>query len=144
MESEIQRSQRTGRSFALLLMDLDGLKQVNDRQGHLAARGAICGWAMCCESAPRLWTRPPAMAATNLRWAAGGDGARRATGRRPHLRTAGFGWRGAAHHRKRGSRRLPERRADDGGMLGAADRALYGMNPGTKVFEHRARSGVYG
>ena len=31
LESEIQRSQRTGRHFALLLMDLDGLKQINDR-----------------------------------------------------------------------------------------------------------------
>jgi diguanylate cyclase (GGDEF)-like protein len=40
--SEIQRSQRTGRSFALLLMDLDGLKQVNDKYGHLIGSRAIC------------------------------------------------------------------------------------------------------
>jgi diguanylate cyclase (GGDEF)-like protein len=42
LEGEIQRSQRTGRSFALLLMDLDGLKQINDRYGHLVGSRAIC------------------------------------------------------------------------------------------------------
>jgi diguanylate cyclase (GGDEF)-like protein len=42
MESEIQRSQRTGRPFVLLLMDLDGLKQINDRYGHLVGSRAIC------------------------------------------------------------------------------------------------------
>ncbi len=42
LEGEIQRSQRTGRPFALLLMDLDGLKQINDRHGHLVGSRAIC------------------------------------------------------------------------------------------------------
>jgi diguanylate cyclase (GGDEF)-like protein len=42
LEGEIQRSQRNGRSFALLLMDLDGLKQINDRYGHLVGSRAIC------------------------------------------------------------------------------------------------------
>jgi diguanylate cyclase (GGDEF)-like protein len=42
LESEIQRSQRSGRPFSLLLMDLDGLKQINDRHGHLVGSRAIC------------------------------------------------------------------------------------------------------
>jgi diguanylate cyclase (GGDEF)-like protein len=42
LEFEIQRSRRTGRSFALLLLDLDGLKAVNDRYGHLTGSRAIC------------------------------------------------------------------------------------------------------
>jgi diguanylate cyclase (GGDEF)-like protein len=42
LESEIQRSSRSGRSFALILMDLDNLKQINDRHGHLAGSHAIC------------------------------------------------------------------------------------------------------
>jgi diguanylate cyclase (GGDEF)-like protein len=42
LEAEIQRSRRTGRSFAVLLMDLDGLKAINDRHGHLVGSRAIC------------------------------------------------------------------------------------------------------
>jgi diguanylate cyclase (GGDEF)-like protein len=41
IENEIQRSGRTGRSFALLLFDLDGLKKINDRFGHLVGSAAI-------------------------------------------------------------------------------------------------------
>ena len=39
---EIKRSGRTGREFALLLFDLDGLKQINDRYGHLTGSHALC------------------------------------------------------------------------------------------------------
>jgi len=42
LEAEIQRSSRSGRSFAVILMDLDNLKQINDRHGHLAGSRAIC------------------------------------------------------------------------------------------------------
>jgi len=42
MESEIQRSRRTGRPFSILLLDLDGLKAINDQYGHLAGSRAIC------------------------------------------------------------------------------------------------------
>jgi diguanylate cyclase (GGDEF)-like protein len=42
LESEIQRSSRSGRSFAVVLMDLDNLKQINDRHGHLVGSHAIC------------------------------------------------------------------------------------------------------
>ena len=42
METEIQRSRRTGRPFAVLLFDLDGLKAINDQHGHLVGSRAIC------------------------------------------------------------------------------------------------------
>jgi two-component system cell cycle response regulator len=42
LESEMQRSRRTSHPFAVLLMDLDGLKQINDRYGHLVGSQAIC------------------------------------------------------------------------------------------------------
>jgi diguanylate cyclase (GGDEF)-like protein len=42
IETEIQRSRRTGRPFAILLLDLDGLKTINDRYGHLVGSRAIC------------------------------------------------------------------------------------------------------
>jgi len=41
LETEIQRSRRTGRSFAVLLFDLDDLKKINDRYGHLTGSRAI-------------------------------------------------------------------------------------------------------
>jgi diguanylate cyclase (GGDEF)-like protein len=42
IESEIQRSRRTGRSFSILLLDLDRLKTINDQHGHLVGSRAIC------------------------------------------------------------------------------------------------------
>jgi diguanylate cyclase (GGDEF)-like protein len=42
MRQEMARSRRTGRPFALLLVDMDGLKHINDRYGHLAGSRAIC------------------------------------------------------------------------------------------------------
>jgi diguanylate cyclase (GGDEF)-like protein len=41
LEREIQRSARTGRGFCLLMMDLDGLKTVNDRFGHFHGDRAL-------------------------------------------------------------------------------------------------------
>jgi diguanylate cyclase (GGDEF)-like protein len=42
IESEIQRSMRTGREFTVLLLDLDGLKNINDRYGHATGSQALC------------------------------------------------------------------------------------------------------
>src|SRR3989441_5663755 len=42
LDMEIKRSERTGREFALLLFDLDGLKQINDSHGHLIGSHALC------------------------------------------------------------------------------------------------------
>ena len=41
LEREVKRVSRTHGTFALLLLDLDGLKQINDRQGHLAGNRAL-------------------------------------------------------------------------------------------------------
>ncbi len=40
-EREIERSSRTNRSFAILLLDLDRLKQINDRFGHPVGSQAL-------------------------------------------------------------------------------------------------------
>jgi diguanylate cyclase (GGDEF)-like protein len=42
LEAERLRSERTGRMFAIALFDLDGLKAINDRFGHLVGSRAIC------------------------------------------------------------------------------------------------------
>ena len=42
IELEIKRYGRTGRSFAVLLLDLDRLKKINDAHGHLVGSRALC------------------------------------------------------------------------------------------------------
>jgi len=42
LHAEMERSGRTGRPFAILLLDLDGLKKINDCYGHLAGSRALC------------------------------------------------------------------------------------------------------
>jgi diguanylate cyclase (GGDEF)-like protein/PAS domain S-box-containing protein len=52
LDSEIKRSQRTNRVFAMLFFDLDGLKLINDRHGHMIGSQALCRLAdvlcSCC------------------------------------------------------------------------------------------------
>src|SRR6202790_2819951 len=42
LEAETERTNRSGRPFAVLLLDLDGLKKINDRFGHLVGSRALC------------------------------------------------------------------------------------------------------
>jgi diguanylate cyclase (GGDEF)-like protein/PAS domain S-box-containing protein len=42
LDMEIKRSERTGREFAVLLFDLDGLKKINDSYGHMTGSHALC------------------------------------------------------------------------------------------------------
>jgi diguanylate cyclase (GGDEF)-like protein/PAS domain S-box-containing protein len=54
LHAEICRSDRTAREFSLVLLDLDGLKQVNDQFGHLTGDRALCRLGQilrdCCRS----------------------------------------------------------------------------------------------
>jgi len=54
LNAEICRSQRTRREFSVLLLDLDGLKAINDRFGHATGNRALCRLAQtltdCCRS----------------------------------------------------------------------------------------------
>lgn len=42
MDGEIKRSERTSREFAVLFLDLNGLKQINDTFGHVVGNHALC------------------------------------------------------------------------------------------------------
>jgi diguanylate cyclase (GGDEF)-like protein/PAS domain S-box-containing protein len=52
LHMEIKRCERTGRQFAVLLFDLDGLKLINDQYGHMTGSQALCRVAdvlsFCC------------------------------------------------------------------------------------------------
>jgi diguanylate cyclase (GGDEF)-like protein/PAS domain S-box-containing protein len=54
LHAEICRSKRTEREFSLVLLDLDGLKEINDRLGHLTGDRSLCRlarvFADCCRS----------------------------------------------------------------------------------------------
>ncbi len=41
LHAELERAARTGRSFSIVLLDLDGLKKINDRYGHLVGSQAL-------------------------------------------------------------------------------------------------------
>jgi len=53
LHAEICRSERTGREFSLLLLDLDGLKKINDRFGHLVGSRALCRLAQIIKDCSR-------------------------------------------------------------------------------------------
>src|SRR6266481_4684815 len=45
LDSEIKRYLREGRSFSVILLDLDGLKKINDAHGHIVGSLALCRMA---------------------------------------------------------------------------------------------------
>lgn len=51
---ELERSGRTGRPVSMLLLDLDGLKKINDKHGHLAGSRALCRLASVLQQQCRL------------------------------------------------------------------------------------------
>ena len=42
LRAEIAKAEQTERQFALLFLDMDGLKVINDEYGHLAGSRAVC------------------------------------------------------------------------------------------------------
>jgi diguanylate cyclase (GGDEF)-like protein len=53
LREEMSRAERYGRSLIIVLLDIDGLKQVNDKFGHLAGDEVIKYFAKCLQKAIR-------------------------------------------------------------------------------------------
>lgn len=53
LQVEIGRSKRTGREFSLVMLDLDGLKYINDQFGHATGDRALCRLAQIIEDCSR-------------------------------------------------------------------------------------------
>lgn len=58
LRSEIARSNRTARPFAVLFLDMDGLKRINDEHGHLAGSRALCRLADTLKASCRAIDTP--------------------------------------------------------------------------------------
>jgi diguanylate cyclase (GGDEF)-like protein len=54
LEAEVRRADRMGLTFTTLLLDMDGLKQINDRFGHLVGNRALCRIAECLRASCRV------------------------------------------------------------------------------------------
>ena len=54
LDGEIKRSQRTQRPFAVLFLDVDRLKRINDRHGHLVGSRALCRVAEALRASSRM------------------------------------------------------------------------------------------
>jgi diguanylate cyclase (GGDEF)-like protein len=54
LERETERSGRTGRPFAVLVLDLDGLKGINDEYGHPTGNRALCRLAATLRQSCRV------------------------------------------------------------------------------------------
>ena len=129
LEAEIKRSSRTDRPFAVVLMDLDGLKTINDRFGHLVGSLAL-------RRVPRHRHRG-ALRGRRVRSGAARDGGRGGVARgAPDRRARGARWGGAGDLGERRRRRpsprwgVARRPAQCGGPL-AVRHEVAPATPGT-------------
>jgi diguanylate cyclase (GGDEF)-like protein len=128
VELEIKRYGRSGKSFAILLLDLDGLKKLNDTHGHMVGSRALCRLAAVLRAHCRQVDTPARFGgdefavvlpettlsqaeqiATRIRERIASDG------ERPSISVAV------------GSAVFPDDGESVEKLLSAADRALYGM-----------------
>jgi diguanylate cyclase (GGDEF)-like protein len=131
LQAEIQRSQRSGRPFAILLLDLDHLKLINDRYGHLVGSRALCRLGRVLRVNCRAMDTAARYGGDEFVLVlpeAGADAAER-VGQRIRERLASDGEEPMLSVSV-GAASFPKDGANIEELLNAADRALYGMKRG--------------
>jgi diguanylate cyclase (GGDEF)-like protein len=135
LETELDRSRRTQRAFSVVLLDMDGLKTINDHFGHLTGSRALVrlgkilrGHSRAIDTAARYGGDEFALVLPE----AGRDVASRVVGRiRERLSSE---TEPPALSVSAGVAAFPEDGDTPEKLLAAADRALYGMkNRGSSV-----------
>ncbi|MGB7211958.1 MAG: MASE1 domain-containing protein [Gemmatimonadales bacterium] len=131
-ETELQRSGRSERPFAILLFDLDRLKKVNDHYGHLVGSRALCRLAESMRKSCRSIDTPARLGGDEFALIlpeTSVDNARQVAERICHrLATDGEEPPVSASS---GVAMYPEDGTTIEALLGAADRALYVMKEST-------------
>jgi diguanylate cyclase (GGDEF)-like protein len=131
LHAEIQRSQRSGRPFSVLLLDLDHLKLVNDRYGHLVGSRALCRLGRVLRTSCRAMDTAARYGGDEFVLVlpeAGADAAARVS-QRIRERLAADGEEPLLSVSV-GAAVFPQDGSNIEELLGAADRALYGMKRG--------------
>ena len=136
LEAELDRSRRTQRPFSVVLLDMDGLKIINDHYGHLTGSRAIVRLSKILRSHSRAIDTAARYGGDEFALVlpeAGPDIAGRVVSRIRERLSAEA--EPPALSVSAGVAAFPEDGDTPEKLLGAADRALYGM-------KHRSSSGV--
>ena len=136
LEAELDRSRRTQRPFSVVLLDMDGLKSINDHYGHLTGSRAIVRLSKILRSHSRAIDTAARYGGDEFALVlpeAGPDIAGRVVSRIRERLSAEA--EPPALSVSAGVAAFPEDGDTPEKLLGAADRALYGM-------KHRSNSNV--
>jgi diguanylate cyclase (GGDEF)-like protein len=140
LETELDRSRRTNRPFSVILLDMDGLKAINDRYGHLTGSRALVRLGKILRSHSRAIDTAARYGGDEFALVlpeAGPDIANRVVSRIRERMAAEVEF--PALSASAGVAAFPEDGDTPEKLLGAADRALYGMKKNRGGVQNLAR-----